>query len=114
MTEERTELDPELLKGFAKHIFGALEGAMTASMICLGDRLGLYGVLADAGPLTSAELARRSGLDERWVREWLNAQGAARVLEYRGEGRFALSPEGTVILLGSKPAERKAFSACSA
>jgi 2-polyprenyl-3-methyl-5-hydroxy-6-metoxy-1,4-benzoquinol methylase len=98
MSEERTELDPELLKGFAKHVFGALEGAMTASMICLGDRLGLYGVLADAGPLTSAELASRSGLHERWVREWLHAQGAARVLEYRGEGRFALSPEGRAVL----------------
>jgi 2-polyprenyl-3-methyl-5-hydroxy-6-metoxy-1,4-benzoquinol methylase len=98
MSEERTGLDPELLKGFAKHVFGALEGAMTASMICLGDRLGLYGVLADAGPLTSAELASRSGLHERWVREWLYAQGAARVLEYRGEGRFALSPEGRAVL----------------
>jgi 2-polyprenyl-3-methyl-5-hydroxy-6-metoxy-1,4-benzoquinol methylase len=95
---ERSELDPERLKEFAKQVFGHLEGAMTSAMICLGDRLGLYRALAEAGAVTSEELARRTGLHERWIREWLHAQGAARVLEYRGEGRFALSPEGAAVL----------------
>ncbi|MCP5118582.1 MAG: hypothetical protein GY953_47825, partial [bacterium] len=76
---------------------GALGGAMTASMIHLGDRLGLYSVLADAGAVTSADLAAKTGLDERWLREWLYQQGAAGVLEYR-DGRFALSPEGRAVL----------------
>src|SRR5258706_3932778 len=69
--------DPEQLKEFAKHVFGALSGAMTSAMICLGDRLGLYRSLAGDGPADSAELARRVGLSERWVREWLYQQGAA-------------------------------------
>jgi 2-polyprenyl-3-methyl-5-hydroxy-6-metoxy-1,4-benzoquinol methylase len=91
-------MDPEALKEYAKRVFGALGGAMTSTMIFLGDRLGLYRALADAGAVTSAELAERTGLHERWLREWLHQQGAAGILEYRGEGRFALSAEGIAVL----------------
>ena len=91
--------DPDKLKAFSFQVFDALQGAMTAAMIHLGDKLGLYRALAEAdAPLTSEALAERTHLDERWVREWLHAQGAARVLEYAGEGRFALSPEGRAVL----------------
>jgi len=98
MTDDRRELDPDRLKAFSKQVFGALQGAMTSAMICLGDRLGLYRALAAEGPATSEELARRTGLAERWVREWLHQQGAAGVLEYRGDGTFALAPEGRAVL----------------
>jgi 2-polyprenyl-3-methyl-5-hydroxy-6-metoxy-1,4-benzoquinol methylase len=91
-------MDPEKLKDYAKVVFGALGGAMTSSMIYLGDHLGLYRALADAGEVTSQGLAERTGLHERWLREWLYQQGAAGVLEYRGEGRFALPPEGVAVL----------------
>lgn len=91
-------MDVEKLKAYSKTIFGALGGAMTSAMICLGDRLGLYRALAGAGPLTSEELARETNLNERWVREWLHQQGAAGVLEHRGDGRFALSAEGEAVL----------------
>jgi 2-polyprenyl-3-methyl-5-hydroxy-6-metoxy-1,4-benzoquinol methylase len=91
--------DPDKLRAFAKHVFGALEGAMTSAMIHLGDRLGLYRALVEAGvPVSSAELAERTGLHERWLREWLHAQGAAGVLEYTGDERFSLSPEAEVVL----------------
>jgi 2-polyprenyl-3-methyl-5-hydroxy-6-metoxy-1,4-benzoquinol methylase len=92
------EIDPGRLKAYAKLVFGALGGSTTAAMIHLGDRLGLYRALADGRAVTSAELAARSGCAERWIREWLCQQGAAGVLEYRGEGRFALSPEGRTVL----------------
>jgi 2-polyprenyl-3-methyl-5-hydroxy-6-metoxy-1,4-benzoquinol methylase len=91
-------IDPEALKDYAKLVFGALGGAMTSAMIYLGDRLGLYRALADAGPTTSQELASRTALDERWVREWMHQQGAAGVLAHRGDGRFELSPEGALVL----------------
>ncbi|MDJ0866757.1 MAG: methyltransferase domain-containing protein [Myxococcota bacterium] len=97
MADERP-LDPDRLKDYAKLVFGALGGAMTSAMICLGDRLGLFRALAGAGPLTSAELAERTGLHERWVREWMHQQGASGVLEHAGDGRFALSPEGRAVL----------------
>ena len=91
-------MDPEKLKLIAKNVFDALGGAMTSSMIYLGDRMGLYRALADADDLTSEQLATRCGLDERWVREWMHQQGAAAVLEHRGDGRFALSEEGAAVL----------------
>jgi 2-polyprenyl-3-methyl-5-hydroxy-6-metoxy-1,4-benzoquinol methylase len=95
---ERRELDANKLKDYAKRVFGALGGAMTSSMIYLGDRLGLYAALAEAGTATSEELAERTQLDERWLREWLYQQGAAGVLEHRGDGRFELTPEGCAVL----------------
>jgi 2-polyprenyl-3-methyl-5-hydroxy-6-metoxy-1,4-benzoquinol methylase len=69
-------------------------------MIHLGDRLGLYAALAAAdGPLTSAELAEATGLDERWVREWLANQAAARLVETDDDAaRFWLSGEGRAVL----------------
>jgi SAM-dependent methyltransferase len=94
-------LDPDALKQFQFLVFTKLEGAVTAGMIHLGDRLGLYRALADAGtPLTSAELAARTGLDERWVREWAFNQAAARIVDVSGADpeRFALSAEAVAVL----------------
>lgn len=91
-------MDADALKNYAKLVFGALGGAMTSTMIFLGDRMGLYRELADGGGANSVELAKRSGLDERWVREWLYQQGAAGVLVHEGDGRFSLSPEGVAVL----------------
>lgn len=94
---EPRAVDVERLKEYAKRVFGTLQGAVSAGMIHLGDRLGLYRALAE-GPATSAELAARTGLDERWVREWLHQQGAAGLLEFDAELRFALSPEAVAVL----------------
>jgi len=90
--------DPEKLKAYLGMVFGSLSGAMTSAMISLGDRLGLYRVLAERGPVTSHELAAATGLKERWLREWLYQQGAAGVLERHGEERFSLSAEGQAVL----------------
>jgi 2-polyprenyl-3-methyl-5-hydroxy-6-metoxy-1,4-benzoquinol methylase len=71
-------------------------------MIHLGDRLGLYRVLADADhPLTSADLADEAELDERWVREWAYNQAAARIVVADADAdpvTFTLSPEGAAVL----------------
>lgn len=101
---ERTEPDPDLLKMFSFNLFSQLSGAVTAGMIYLGDRLGLFTALADAGePLTTHQLADRLELDERWVREWAYNQAAAKFLtvdnaDAPGAERFCLSPEGVAVL----------------
>ena len=88
-------LDPDALKQFQFLVFTKLEGAVTAGMIHLGDQLGLYRALADADDaLTSAELAARTGLDERWVREWAFNQAAARILDVAGETGALLAGAG--------------------
>jgi SAM-dependent methyltransferase len=93
----------ERLRMFTFQVFSKLEGAVTAGMIHLGDRLGLYRVLADAEhAMTSAELAGAAGLHERWVREWLGNQAAARLVEHvvddGGVDRFAMSGEARAVL----------------
>jgi len=97
MSDSRS-IDADALKAYALRVFGALGGAMTSAMICLGDRLGLYHALADGVPVTSDELAGKTGLHERWVREWLRQQGAAGILDHHGDGRFALCAEGAAVL----------------
>lgn len=95
----RPAIDPDKLEAKVFQTFSYLGGAVIASMIHLGDRLGLYRALAAAGdPVTSEELAARTGLHERWVREWLRGQAAAQLVDYRGDGRFTLSPEGVAVL----------------
>ncbi len=100
MTNERRseELDGDKLRATARTVFGAFSGAVTSAMIHLGDRLGLYRALAEVDAFDSHELAAETGLSERWIREWLHQQGAAAVLEHRGNGRFALSAEGVAVL----------------
>src|SRR3954465_775596 len=69
-------------------------GAMAGLMAYMGDRLGLYRVLDENGPGTSAEIAAKAGLDERYVREWLSAVAAAGYVDYEAAGEtFSLSPE---------------------
>ena len=92
-------IDRARLREKQKLIGGYSAGLAVSAMIYLGDRLGLYAALAAAGPATSAELAAATGLQERWLREWLRAQAAAGVLEYPGDGRFELSPEVARMLL---------------
>jgi len=91
-------VDPDALKMFSFQVFAKLEGAVTAGMIHLGDQLGLYSTMKEAGsPLSTAELAERAGLAERWVREWAHNQAAARLIVADSEGRFSLSPEAEVV-----------------
>jgi 2-polyprenyl-3-methyl-5-hydroxy-6-metoxy-1,4-benzoquinol methylase len=94
-------IDADKLKLFSFQVFTKLEGAVTAGMIHLGDRLGLFGTMADGARRSSAELARDAGLDERWVREWLHNQAAARIVSFEetAEGeRFWLTPEAVAVL----------------
>jgi SAM-dependent methyltransferase len=94
-----TALDPAEVGRYSLLVFSKLEGAVTAGMIHLGDRLGLYRALADApGPLTTAELAERCGLHERWVREWAYNQGAAEVIAIDEDERLSLGPVAVAVL----------------
>ncbi len=70
----------------------------------LGDRLGLYSALHEHGPATGAELAERTGTDERYVREWLEHQAVTDILalaEDSGTRRYALPAGHAEVLLAS-------------
>ena len=61
-------------------LLAALIGTYEVAAVALGDRLGWYRCLAGAGPSTAAELARRTGSDARYAREWLEHQAVSGYL----------------------------------
>lgn len=73
--------------------------ALNAALIIVGDKLGLYKAMAGAGPLTSSELAAKTGTAERYVREWLAAQTAGGFVTYDpAAGTYTLPPEHAMAL----------------
>jgi len=81
---------------------------MHSALILIGDKLGLYRAMADGAPVTAADLARRTGTAERYVREWLNANAAGHYVEYdpatdtysmTPEQAFALAEDDTAVHL---------------
>jgi 2-polyprenyl-3-methyl-5-hydroxy-6-metoxy-1,4-benzoquinol methylase len=96
-------VNPDALKMFSFGVFSKLEGAVTSGMIHLGDRLGLYTSMAGRPEGdTSTSLAGHLGLHERWVREWLHNQVAARIVSCTDlsadDPVFFLSPEAICVL----------------
>jgi len=77
MAEERN-LDWGKVKEFAGLMTNDLGAALQGALSYIGDRLGIFKTLAAAGPITSADLAAKAGLDERYLREWLGAMTAAK------------------------------------
>jgi SAM-dependent methyltransferase len=75
-------VDEAVLMEFVGKAVGDLGGALTAGLVVVGDKLGLYKAMAHAGPLSSAELAAKTGTTERMVREWLNGQAASGYVTY--------------------------------
>jgi hypothetical protein len=89
----------ELIEQNVHRLLGAMTGAATTAMVAVGDRLGLYRALADGGPATQDELAARTGMAARYLREWLSQQAAAGFLTYReGDGRYVLPAEAAAVL----------------
>jgi 2-polyprenyl-3-methyl-5-hydroxy-6-metoxy-1,4-benzoquinol methylase len=92
-------MDETAVETFADKVFGDYAGANAFFMGAIGDRLGLFADLAAEGPATSDELAGRTGLAERYLREWLGGMAAAGYLTYdAGSGRYTLPPEHAPVL----------------
>jgi len=63
-----------------ERLFQATIGMLEVASVHIGGRLGLYRSLADDGEATPAELAERTGTDQRYIREWLEQQAVAGLL----------------------------------
>src|SRR5215211_8999375 len=97
--EEPVAIDGEKLEQFVFRAVDEVGAALNAALVVMGDKLGLYRALAGAGGLTPVELARRTGVTERYVREWLNAQAAGGYVDYDpSTGTYTLPAEQAVAL----------------
>ena len=91
-------IDEEALNGLLGRAITDFGATSLAALVVIGDRLGLYRVLATKGALTAAELAAKTGTHERYVREWLNAHAASGYVHYLADsGRYQLSPEQAML-----------------
>jgi SAM-dependent methyltransferase len=88
------EVNETKLNELLGKLLGDLGAAAGAALVVVGDKLGLFRGIAEAGSVTSAELATRTGCAERYVREWLAQQAAAGYVEYdAAAGRYSMTPE---------------------
>lgn len=93
-----TDVDNDKLGALVGKMLGDLGGAFSVPTAGIGFSLGLFDALHRAGPATATELATRTGLAERNVREWALAQAANGYIAFdKTEQRFSLSPEQAMV-----------------
>src|SRR5476649_2272251 len=98
-TQQSEAINDARLQEFMGKLVGDLGAATSAVLVLVGDRLGLYRAMREAGPLTSTELAELTGTNERYVREWLGNQAAGGYAHYDvASGKYSLSPEQAAAL----------------
>jgi hypothetical protein len=75
--------DTEGSQQFALRVAEDGAAALRCALCYIGDRLDIFKAMASSGPVSAAQLARKTGLNGRMLREWLNAMAAARYIDYR-------------------------------
>ena len=102
-------IDESKLNAFMERAVADMGAAMHATLVLIGDKLGLYKAMAGQGPMTPAKLAALTRTAERYVREWLNANAASGYVRYDAktqtyelpaEQAFALAYEDSPAFLG--------------
>ena len=99
MSATARSIDQAKLDEFMGRFVGDLGAAISAALVVIGDRLGLYRAMADGTPVSADQLAERTGTDPRYVREWLSNQAAGGYVSYDPAGEaFFLTPEQSLAL----------------
>jgi hypothetical protein len=85
-------IDEEQIDELLGRFVNDLGATISAGNVLIGEKLGLYQMLAEAGPLTPSELAAYTSTAERYVREWLPGQAAGGYISYDAEtGRYSMT-----------------------
>ena len=100
MTSNSTNsIDEKKLNEFMLKAIGDISSSMSAMLVIIGERLGLYKAMAKSGPITSNELAKKTNTAERYIREWLANQAAGGYIIYNpNDQTFFLPPEQALVL----------------
>ncbi|MEZ6022289.1 MAG: hypothetical protein R3C16_02480 [Hyphomonadaceae bacterium] len=92
------EVNPEKLEQLVGKVIGDIASAMGVFMAYLGDQAGVYRALDEGGPQTIPQLAKRTGLNPKYLHEWLGANAAAGYVSYDAKNeRFSLTPEQALV-----------------
>src|SRR3954470_14669381 len=87
-------VDEDLLGAFLGRMIGDVGATVSAALVVLGDRLGLYRAMADGVPVTAEDLAERTGTAVAYLRPWLANQAAGGYLQYHpGSGTWSMTYE---------------------
>jgi SAM-dependent methyltransferase len=96
---DAAQADRAKTDAFASKVLGDGAGTFAVMACGIGDRHGLFKALDEHGPQTSVALAKRTGLSERYLREWASLLTCARYLTHDpSTGRFSLPPEHAEVL----------------
>jgi len=89
-----TSIDHAKREAFAGRMTNMLNDGFLAMMSSIGHQTGLFDVMSDRAPSTSEEIAHASGLNERYVREWLGAMVTGQIIDYEPASlTYHLPPE---------------------
>lgn len=92
-------MNMEQVMNFAHKVVGDLAAAMSGPLIYIGDKLGLFKTLAEQGPMSVEQLAKSTGLQERYLKEWASAMTASEYLDYDPKNNtFGLNEAQAMVL----------------
>jgi 2-polyprenyl-3-methyl-5-hydroxy-6-metoxy-1,4-benzoquinol methylase len=98
------DFDAAGVGAFEKKLVDVLNGGALSLMLSIGHRTGLFDAMSGMVAATSAEIAQKAGLQERYVREWLGAMTVSRIVEHDGEaGTYLLPPEHAALITRAAP-----------
>src|SRR4029453_3475217 len=95
-------MDKDKLRTFVDKVYADTAGAMTAGMAYVGTKMGLFRAMAGKGALQAGEVAQASGLEPRYVEEWLKGMTSAGYLNYEPAAQTFELPEEHAYLLASE------------
>ncbi|MGX9993606.1 class I SAM-dependent methyltransferase (plasmid) [Rhizobium sp. Z1P35] len=92
------EPDMQKLDALVGRLVGDVGAAVSGVLVVLGDKVGIFKAMADGTPMSVQDLAKKTGIKERYLREWLSAQAAADYVAYDEKtDRFSLTPEQAMV-----------------
>jgi 2-polyprenyl-3-methyl-5-hydroxy-6-metoxy-1,4-benzoquinol methylase len=93
------KINEQKLHDFMLKAVGDIASTMSAMLLIIGDRLGLYKAMAESGPIISEDLAKKTNTNERYIREWLANQAAGGYITYNPtDKKYTLPPEQAIVL----------------
>lgn len=107
---ETLQLNQVKAEAFAEKLLNSLNYGALALMTSIGHRTGLFDVMSKLEPSTSKEISEASGLNERYIREWLGAMTVSGVVEFNNiKNKYFLPPEHAAVLIKEAGADNIAF-----